>query len=390
LKSRDKVDNLRTRAQDTPAPSVSLVDIFLKARDLERKGNDVIHFDAGEPDFEPPRQVVEATVRALREGKGRYTESSGIPEVRKAISTHLEKKIKTRISPNQVLVTAGGRLALYYSYSVLPRTTKIGIISPDWPAYRDLAKLLGYRTQFFPGKLENDWRLDLDEIKSSDCNAIVLNYPNNPTGKILDSKTFEALVQIAIEKGMTVISDEVYSDFIFNDKKRFRSVLQTKELNYVFVTSLSKSYSMTGYRAAYVVSDEETISRMSKLNSLVMTSAPEFVQYAIVAAMGCDDYVRQKVDLIKKRRDVAVHALKKHLDAEMYVPDGSLYLFPRLRTKGTFNSEEFALKLLEKKFVSVSPGTTFGSSYKDHIRMTLLQDVERIEEGVERMAQLIN
>ncbi len=350
----------------------------------------MIHFDAGEPDFEPPEKVVEATVRALREGKGRYTESGGIPEAKNAISEYLEKKIATRVSPDQVLVTSGGRLALYYAFATLPKAPKVGIISPDWPAYRDLARFLGYPMQFFKGKLENDWDVDLDEIKRSDCNAIVLNYPNNPTGKILDPDTFDELVQVAIEKNLTVISDEVYSNFIFNDKKRFRSVLETKGLHYMFVTSLSKSYSMTGYRAAYVVSDEKTTSQMSKLNSLIMTSAPEFVQYAIVAALGCNDYVKQKVELIKKRRDVAVRALKKQLNAVLYVPDGALYVFPRLHaSKGIFNSEKFALELLEKKFVSVTPGTSFGSSFNEHFRMTLLQDEKRIEEGIERMAQLI-
>jgi aspartate/methionine/tyrosine aminotransferase len=126
------------------------------------------------------------------------------------------------------------------------------------------------------------------------------------------------------------------------------------------------------------------------MNSLIMTSTPEFVQYAIIAALDCDDYVKQKVELIRKRRDIAVRALKEQLNASLYVPDGSLYVFPRLQTSnGTFNSEKFALDLLEKKFVSVTPGTSFGSSFNGHFRMTLLQDEKRILEGIERMAQLI-
>lgn len=382
---------MNSKSPQRTTSSVSLVDIFLKARELERNGKDIIHFDAGEPDFEPPKRVVEATVRALRSGKGRYTESGGIPEARRAISEHVAKKSGTEISPSQVLVTAGGRLALYFAYSTLPRTATIGIISPDWPAYRDLAKFMGFKIRFFSTKIQDGWNIDLEEIRSSDCNAIVLNYPNNPTGKILGSDVFDGLVQIAREKKMTVISDEVYSDYVFNNAKQFRTILGTKDLNYVFVTSLSKSYSMTGYRAAYVVSDEKTTARMSKLNSLVMTSAPEFVQYAIIAALGCDDYVRQKVNLIKKRRDVAFRALKKHLDAEVYLPDGSLYVFPKLRAmKGKFDSEQFAMRLLNEKYVSVSPGTTFGGAFKEYIRITLLQDDKRIEEGVERMAQLMN
>ena len=375
---------------DGSSPSVSLVDILLKAKELERKGKDVIHFDAGEPDYEPPKQVVEATIRALREGKGRYTESSGIPEAKKAICENLKRKIGKDVSPKQVLVTSGGRMALYYAFTTLPKTSKIGIFSPDWPAYRDLARFMGYPVQFFQGNLENGWDVDLEEIRRSDCKAIVLNYPNNPTGKVLAPSRFDEIIQVAIEKKITVISDEVYSDFIFNDQKRFKSVLETKGVRYVFVTSLSKSYAMTGFRAAYVISDEPSTTQMSKLNGLIMTSAPEFVQYAIIAAMGCDVFVKEKVELIKKRRDVAVRYLRKFLNAELYVPDGSLYVFPKLHNSNeTFDSEKFALDLLEKKFVSVSPGTSFGSSFNEHVRMTLLQSEKRIEEGIERMAQLI-
>jgi aspartate aminotransferase len=369
-------------------PSVSLVEIFLKARELERKGNDVIHFDAGEPDFDPPKKVVDATAYALAQGKVRYTESGGIPQARSAISAHIEKKNGVEVSTDRILVTAGGRLALYYSFSTLPKHSKIGIISPDWPAYRELGRLLDFEVQFFRSDLDHDWDLDLDDLRASDCNALVLNYPNNPTGKVLDLSTFEELVQLAREKKMTLISDEVYSSFTFNEPRRFKSVLETSGLHYIFVTSLSKDYAMTGFRAAFAISDPKTISEMSKLNGLIMTSAPEFVQYAIIAAMECDDYVKEKVAMIKRRKDVAVRSLKSKLNADVYPPDGSLYVFPRI-SSGQFDSETFALELLEKKFVSVAPGTTFGAHYRNHFRMTLLQNENRIEEGIERMSEFV-
>ena len=371
-------------------PSVSLVEIFLKARELEKAGKDVIHFDAGEPDYPPPREVVDATIDAIRKGRSRYTESGGIRETKNAISAHLERKFRVLVPSERILVTAGGRLALYLAFASLPEKTKVGIISPDWPAYRQLARHFLHEIQFIKGSLEKGWSLDLDELRSCGCSALVLNYPNNPTGKMLDRSTFEEIVQIADEKNITLISDEVYSSFTFDDQKRHNSVLETNGIRYIFVTSLSKDYSMTGYRAAYTISDEATISNMTKLNGLIMTSAPEFVQYAITAAMSCDDYVREKVQMIRRRRDVAVKALKKQLNAEVYSPDGSMYLFPRLSTKDKFDSERFALDLLEKKFVSISPGTTFGDSYKQHFRMTLLQDEKRIEEGIERMGKLMD
>jgi aspartate aminotransferase len=381
----------RETPESETVPHVSLVDIFLKARELERRGQEVIHFDAGEPDFEPPTQVLDATIRALKEGKSRYTESPGISTAREAISERLERKYASNISPSQVLVTAGGRLALYFSYTLLPRNAKVGIISPDWPAYRNLAEFLSLRARFFEGSLEEKWDVDLDEVRKGDCDAIVLNYPNNPTGKILGSKLFEELVNLARERNMLLISDEVYSDYILDKSKRFKSVLETKDLRYVLVSSLSKSYAMTGYRSGYLVSDEKTTARLSKLNGLVMTSTAEFVQYAIIAAMSCDDYVAEKVELIRKRSEIAASSLKKYLDAEFYPPDGSLYVFPRLHSgkENAFDSEEFAVKLLERELVSVAPGTSFGKAFNQHIRITLLQAEQKIEEGIQRMANIL-
>ena len=141
--------------EEDAIPAVSLVDMFLKARELERTGLDVIHFDAGEPDFDPPQEVIEATVRALRAGKARYTESGGIPDAKKAIAEHLNRKYHAGVTPDRVLVTAGGRLALYYSFLSLPKSSKIGLISPDWPAYRDISKFLSMPIQFFGSTLEN-------------------------------------------------------------------------------------------------------------------------------------------------------------------------------------------------------------------------------------------
>ena len=382
---------------DTP-PAVSLVDIFFKARELEKKGRDVIHFDAGEPDFEPPQEVVDATVRALRAGRARYTEPGGIPEARRAISDHLNEKYGLNLSPGQTLMSVGGRMALYLAFCTLPPNARVGIISPDWPAYRDLCKYMGFSSIFFPTKLENSWSPDLEAIRASKCDALVLNLPNNPTGKIFDAKTLDSLIEIAGEKRMTLVGDEVYSDYILNERAGFRSLLEAnrRRCRYVFTTSLSKSYSMTGFRAGYVVSDEETVSRLAKISSLIMTSPPEFVQHALIAALQCKEYVKEKVALIRERRDVAAAALRRHLQAEFYLPDGALYFFPRLggsKAQGTsrvaiFNSEKFALKLLEEQFVSVTPGTSFGRWYSEYVRITLLQSKDRIEEGIERMAKL--
>jgi aspartate aminotransferase len=375
------------------APAVSLVDMFLKAREMERSGKDIIHFDAGEPDFEPPPQVVDATISALKEGKARYTESAGVPAAKRAVSEKLNRRYGSVLAPENVLLTAGGRLALYYAFMSIPKDDMVGVATPDWPAYRDLCRFLTLKSRFFKTSLDSGWDLDLGEIENSRCKALILNYPNNPTGKVLDKKKFTQLMELAERKGMLVISDEVYSDYVFDGGKEFTSVLQFPNLNFMLVSSLSKSYAMTGFRAAYIVSDRKTISRLTNINSMVVTSMPEFVQYAMIAAMNCDDYVREKVQMIARRRDTATKALTKNLDAEYYTPDGSLYIFPRLHSQssspGAFDSEKFAVELLDKEYVSVTPGTSFGPLFREHIRMTLLQNDSRIEEGIERMSKIL-
>jgi aspartate aminotransferase len=298
---------------------------------------------------------------------------------------HLNEKYRVGISPNQTLMTVGGRMALYLAFTTLPKGSKVGIISPDWSAYRDLCRYLGLQAIFFETTLEENWQISTEEIANSDCNALVLNNPSNPTGKILGTRTVEDLVKISVEKGITIISDEVYSDYILDPHSQFKSILQSDwSCKYIFTTSLSKSYSMTGYRAAYIVADPKTISALEKTCSLILTSPPEFVQHSLIAALQCQDYVANNLEVIRKRKLVAVDALRKYLGAEVYPPDGALYVFPRLGKN--FDSEKFASKLLEEKFVSVTPGTSFGSRYIDHIRMTLLQGEERLVEGIERMA----
>ncbi len=369
---------------------VSIADIFFKAKELERRGIDIIHLDVGEPDYEPPAEVVDATTDALKNGRGRYTSADGIPEVKNAIADHVNSKYGTKVSPKQVLFTAGGRLALFLAFASLPKNSKVGIVSPDWPAYRDLSEFFSFRSVFFNTKLENDWNPDLDAIAESGCNVLMINYPNNPTGKILSPRLFDSLVELASEHDMKIISDEVYSDFVLNES-RFKSMLQTEgSSDYIFTTSLSKSYSMTGFRAAYLISDKDTVSRLSQINSLVLTSAPEFVQYGAIAALKSGRYVESKVKMIKRRQQVACKRLKE-LDAEFYPPDGSLYLFPKLKTQsGKLDSDQFALDLLEKEHVSVTPGAVFGSEYGEYVRLTLLQSEERIREGLERMTRLLS
>ena len=370
-------------------PSVSIGEIFARARTLERNGHDVIHFDAGEPDFGPPAEVLNATYAALKSGKNRYTEPGGIIEVRKAIAEHLNHRYHINLTSKQILITVGGRMALYLAFRWLPRNSTIGLICPYYPAFKEMTHYMSYQSQMFTSTLEESWTPNIDEISKHKFSAVILNSPCNPTGKILGPSILDSIVNIAREKDAMILSDEVYADYVFDEGKTpFKSILEVKDCKYLLISSFSKSYAMTGFRTGYVVGDERTISDLEKINRMILLSPPEFTQYAIIAAIQCKEYIRDKVILIKKRRDIAAKILSEYLDAEFYVPDGSLYIFPKLeRDEGTFDSEKFALELLENQHVSITPGTVFGSWYRNFIRLTLLQNEDRITEGIERMAK---
>lgn len=379
--------------ENSPVDSrkVSIADIFFQSKELERQGIDVIHLDVGEPDYPSPSEVVHATSMALENGKTRYTGPGGIPELRNEIARHVSLKYGVNVTSNQVLFTAGGRFALFLAFASLPKDSKVGIICPDWPAYRDLCEFFSIKVRFFNTTLENFWLPDLGEIENSGCTALILNYPNNPTGKILDTRFFDKLVQLCSSKKMKLISDEVYSDFALNEVK-FKSLIESGiSPDHIFTTSMSKSYSMTGYRAGYLISKESTIARLSELNGLVLTSAPEFVQYGAISALRNDSFVSEKVELLRRRRTIACKALEDER-FEFYPSDGSLYLFPKLNSldRDRVDSGQFARELLEKEHVSVTPGTVFGPGYSQFIRITLLQNEKRIQEGIERISHLLN
>ena len=239
-----------------------------KQSSSEKQGRDVIHFDAGEPDFEPPKEVVEATVRAIRSGKARYTEPGGVPEVKKAISEHLNNKYAlithTKANNDDIGRQIGALLCIL-------RTAKE---FKDWHDFSRLASIqrpCSVHGFSVPSFSQHVWRirgiLTSTRYSNSKCNALVLNIPNNPTGKILDPKTFDQLIEIARNNDITIIGDEVYSDYILNEGAHFKSLLQVKDCKWIYATSLSKSYSMTGFRAGYIVADEATISKLESINS---------------------------------------------------------------------------------------------------------------------------
>lgn len=369
---------------------VGLREIFYMALELERSGQKVIRLEIGEPDFKAPEDVVEETCQALREGKSKYLSSYGINELRKAIAEYLNELYGTDFKAENVLITAGGIMAVYIAIQVL---SKIGgevlVPEPAWPLYREIAEHL--RRRYIPvrTKLEDGWVVKSGEISKHTTPAssiLIINYPNNPTGKALTLSELKNLVEEARESGLTIISDEVYSRYYFHDKYS-PSIVRVSNEGYVLVGSFSKMWGMTGYRIGYLVGDRSFIDRAAKILGLMITCIPEFIQRAALKALTNDEVVIRNVEQIKKRVEYMYSKLKKNGLIEVYPPDGAFYLFPRVKIPG-FDSSEFALKLLREHGVAVAPGSGFGE-YPQHMRLSAVKTMHEIDEGIEKLNQAI-
>ncbi|MHA1948853.1 MAG: aminotransferase class I/II-fold pyridoxal phosphate-dependent enzyme [Candidatus Thorarchaeota archaeon] len=371
----------------TPEP-VGAYHIFVKANALERSGREVIHLEVGEPDFGPPSAVAESLSIAATQGHAGYTESAGLLELREKIAGHVNQSLGLEISANQITVTVSGRFALYLSLvSCLKAGDEVIVFDPSYPAYSDCIRTAGGRPIHLSTSLENDWNPDiglLEERINKTTRMIILNSPGNPTGKILDKSTLEQIVELSVKNDIQIVSDEVYSDYSLTP---YTSILQFPECNQIYLNSFSKSYGMTGFRLGYAISDVDTIKRITKLQNISLTCAPEFVQYAGIKALDCQKEVDQYTGIIKDRLEIASSALGK-LPVSFYRPDGSFYIFPMLNNEEE-TGVEFADNLLSEKGVAVVPGPGYGSEYSRFFRISVCQPKPTLIEAINRMQEVL-
>jgi aspartate aminotransferase len=363
-------------------------DIFVKAKDMEQAGRNVIHLEVGESDFEPPEIVKKAIANAISLGYTHYTQSAGIPALRQKIAAQTSQQYQREVSPEEVIVTVGGKYALFLGIATLiqPGDDAI-IIDPSFPAYSSCVREVGGRPIHVPTELENGWVLDASIIQdhiSPSTKALILNSPSNPTGKILNESILRELVALANENDIYIISDEVYSDFSYEPHT---SVLQYPENRQVTVKSFSKLYGMTGFRLGYAITDSKTAKKMAQIQQLQLTSAPEFIQHAGIAALDCAEYVEHHVATIKNRIQTTNRLLTR-LPLSFVQPDGGFYIFLQMMTD-SMNGHEIAEKLLKESGVCVMPGFVYGQHYNFFFRITVCQPEETLIEAIGRIEEML-
>lgn len=358
--------------------------IFLKAKSLEQQGRKIIHMEVGEPDLQPPKIVKKALGEAVDKGFVKYGQAAGIPQLRSALAEYASKKFGAVVEPENILVSPGARFSIFLAIStLLDPGDEIIVIEPAWPAYRDCAINAGVKVRTISTTLEDGWEPSVEKIESAinqNTKMIVLNYPNNPTGKVLSPRTQEEIVDLARKHDIYLLSDEIYSEYAFAD---WKSVLSNRYKKSIVTQSFSKSHAMTGFRIGYAVAEPEIIVKMTKLQSLCLTNVSGPIQYAALKALG--ENTSSNVKSIKSKLDVVTEQAKK-MGLEFVPPEGAMYLFARVK-KPNFEAIEFANRLLDHG-VAVAPGGGFGN-YRDFLRISACQDEKKLMDGMKILDEVL-
>ena len=353
--------------------------MFLKAKQLESEGKKIIHLEVGEPDYLPPVNVKNELLKTFEKKRIHYTQTNGVPMLRNLIAQ--ERSVKEE----NVIITPGARFAVF---SAMVSNLSIGdeliISEPAWPAYRDCANFIGVKVKAIRTNVEQKWDLDLDQLEqlvTSNTKMIVLNSPNNPTGKIIREREIDDILKLARKNDIFVLSDEVYSMYSYIP---YKSILDFGYDKSIMVSSFSKSHAMTGFRVGYAISSKDIIDRISKIQAIAITSVAEPMQYAAIAAMNSN--VTKNLALMKKRLDFIKRELE-NLPCEFVKPDGGMYYFVRFNNSVDVNKIIFNLL---NEGVAVAPGIGFGETYFDFIRISACQPMKLLNDGLKILKKITN
>lgn len=354
--------------------------VYATARALEAQGRDIIHLEIGEPDFETPPHIVEAGVRALRDGMTHYTQSSGVPELRDAIATFATQR-GISASAENVVVTPGSKQVLFMTMQALIESgDEVLIPDPAYPGYQSSVTVAGGRAVPYA-------MADLASLVTPRTRAIVINSPQNPTGEVLPTVTLQAVADLAVEHDLYVITDEIYHQLSFcQDTPLSIASFPGMRERTVVVDGFSKAYAMTGWRLGYGIMPDPVADAVGKLVNNSNACVAPFVQMAGIAALtGPQDCVRSMRDEFRARRDVIVAGLSMLPGVACTSPSGAFYAFPRVEGDAQALSE----RLLHDHGVACLAGTAFGLNGAGHLRFSFVQSLTVIREAIKRLGDAL-
>ena len=362
--------------------------------DIAATMDDVISLSVGEPDFPTPWSIRKAGIESLQKGKTKYTSNWGIVKLREEISNYMKRKLDLTYCPeNEILVTVGGSEAIDACIrAVIAPGDEVIIPQPSYVCYEPMTALAGGVPVIINVKAENDFKVTADELKAAitdKTKLLILPYPCNPTGAIMEREDLQALYEVIKDKNILVLSDEIYSELTFGGKTHVSpACIEGMKERTVIVNGFSKAYSMTGWRMGWACGPKEIISQITKIHQYAIMCAPTTSQYAAIEALkNCDDDVAYMMKQYNMRRRIIVKGFND-IGLTCNEPKGAFYAFPSIKSTG-MTSEEFCEKLLYAKNVAVVPGTAFGDSGEGFIRASYCYSVEHINEAIKRIGEFL-
>ena len=362
--------------------------------DIVSEMDDVVSLGVGEPDFDTPWAIRDEGIYSLEKGKTFYTSNSGLKELRNECARYLERRFSLDYDPmKEIFITVGGSEGIDLACrAMLDPGDEVLIPQPCYVSYVPCVQLAGGVPVSIPLKAENDFRLTRQELLDAvteRSKILVLPFPNNPTGAVMEKEDLEAIADVIIEKDLYVLSDEIYAELTFTGKNHvsIASLPGMKERT-ILINGFSKAYAMTGWRLGYVCGPQDILKQMIKIHQFCIMCAPTNSQYAAIAALrDCDDEVEKMREAYNQRRRFLMNAFRE-MGLPCFEPYGAFYVFPCIKEFG-MTSEDFATRLLEQEKVAVVPGDAFGECGEGYIRISYAYSIEDLKVALGRISHFI-
>jgi aminotransferase len=362
--------------------------------DVVKTIDGAISLGVGEPDFDTPWHIRDEGIYSLEKGRTFYTSNSGLMELKEEVCNYLKRKHNLDYDPaSQVLVTVGGSEAIDLAFrAMINPGDEVLIPQPSYVSYEPCAILAGAKPVIIELKEENEFRLTAEEILehvTDRTKILVLPFPNNPTGAIMERKDLESIAEVIKEKDIFVLSDEIYSELTYTDKHVSITEIPGMYERTILINGFSKAYAMTGWRLGYACGPKEILEQMTKIHQYAIMCAPTTSQYAAVEALkNGDEDVAMMREQYNQRRRYLLNEFRE-MGLPCFEPFGAFYIFPSIKRFG-MSSDEFATKLLQEEKLAVVPGTAFGDCGEGFIRISYAYSLEDLKKAVERLKRFIS
>jgi len=380
-----------TRFSDVASkmPPFLVMEVLERAKALEREGHNIIHMEIGEPDFVTPEKIMEAGIRAMRDGRTHYTHSMGHIELRETIADWTERMYKVKVSPERIIVTLGTSGAMLLTYAALLNPNeRVLMTDPCYACYPNFVRASHAESVRLPVSEENGFQYDPDQVEQEikkGARALLLNSPANPTGIVTSAQRLKEIADVTHGK-VQIISDEIYHGLTYGEKAH--SILEF-DPDAVVVNGFSKLFAMTGWRLGYAIVPEYIVRPVQKLQQNLLISPPDYPQFAAISALTESDEDIEKMRLCYDQRRELVLCKLKEMGLKILVePTGAFYVFFNV-SRYTDNVLSFAFEILDKAHVAMTPGVDFGPHGEGFLRLSYANSIENLEEGLNRLDRFL-